>query len=416
MKSHYLILLVLLALLAIPVTAQQPIELVIMKNEGLSQYSNTNYTFDCEDARSNILTIIVPQVEGYSYLIISYQIETAWIDAYFEVLDTFGDTSVVQFNADGLYRLSINKEFNESSTHKDFYVNVIGGNGTYAAGGVEGLIAKGKWVEDMEFVFDKPWPFFKDWGYRAFRFFDNPAYMLTDFLIEIPMFLLIPHTWLIMGVVVLLLLWRLNKRIKTSQKDRQLSKTHGTREDLIREKRRAQEEERLHKLNTMPIDYALEKYGSGDYLSRSLAYHIGSPELGVTYPSAYAIAFELGGALYSKNEKRAQRAQLIVESLVEQHEPTLEKAYIYQDIAACARAVSSESVDPRARTVIKDNFILIAEMAEDDARSQTEELSQKLKIRKRDTESLTDVITKVEKKLRKKEKGGKPVGKESKSS
>ena len=414
MKLHYLILLVILILVAIPATAQQPIELVIMRNKGLSQYSNTNYTFNCEEASSNTLTIIVPQVEGYSYLVLSYQIESSWIDAKFDVLDTFGDTSIVQFNADGLYRLSVNKEFNDTSTYKNFFVNVIGGNGTYAAGGVEGLIAKGKWVEDMEFVFDKSWPLFKDWGYRAFRFFDNPAYMLTDFLVEIPMFLLMPHTWLIMGIVIVLLLWRLNKRIKTSQKDRQLSKTHGSREDLIREKRRAQEEERLHKLNTMPIDYALEKYGSGDYLSRSLAYHIGSPELGVTYPSAYSIAFELGGALYSKDEKRAKRAQLIVENLVEQHEPILEKAYIYQDIAACARAVSAESVDPKARTVIKDNFILIAEMAEDDARTQTEELSSKLKIKKRSTESLTDVIAKAEKNLKK--RGGDKPGKESKSS
>ncbi len=388
----------------IPIVEILPdISILILNNPGLTTFSNTNYTFICEDANTNTLTLIVPQTVGSTRPQISYQLEHSWIGAEYKQIDNQGNVYSYQFMQSGLYRISLIRDYNGSIIQKDFFLEVIGGNGTYASGDVEGIIQKGKWVEQMEFVYDKPWPAFQEWANKAFMFYSNPLYMITDFIIELPFFLLLPQSWFIIGVVVFILLYKLKDRIKTTQKDRQLSQKHGTREDLIRKKRLAEEEQRLHQLNTMPIDYALEKYGSGDYHSRAICYHIGVPEIGVTYPSAYSIAFELGGSYFSTDKVRKERAHEIINYLVAQHEPTLEKAWILQDIAACAKAVSSESVEAKARVIIKDNFMRISELAEKESKLETENISQKLRIKKPDSFSLSSEMKKVEDTI----KGGK---------
>lgn len=402
-------LLILIAILIIPiisvsVSAEKPIEIEILGNSGLTQYSNTNYTFNCEEANSNILSIVVSQHEGYTYITISHIIENIWLEQDFQILDQVENIYSIQFSGNGLYRIRVIRgNMTGNATYRDFYIKIIGGDGTYASGDIDKLIEMGRWVEDMMLMFDKEnFDQFKEWAYGACRFFAWPFYVFTDFFIEIPMFLLMPHTWFIILIVIGLVILKYRKRIHITRKDRELSKKYGTRENLILDKRKAEEESRLHRLNTMPTDYALEKYGSGDYLSRSTCYHGGVPKIGVTYPTAYSLAFELGGSLFSTNEKRRKRAEEIIDALVEAFEPILEKAYIYGDIAACARAVSAESVEAKARTIIKDDFIKIAEYAEEKAKLETTELSKKLKIKIKEERGVGETISNIEKSIDKK--------------
>ena len=123
---------------------------------------------------------------------------------------------------------------------------------------------KGRWVNRMMLVFDQEWDNFQQWSFNAFRFYSNPIYVITDFMIAIPMFLLMPQVWFIIAVVVASIIFAYRHRIRVTQRERQLTKKHGVREDLIRDKRKAEEEKRLYSLTRMPIDHALSKYGDGD--------------------------------------------------------------------------------------------------------------------------------------------------------
>lgn len=402
-----ILLLILISLLVIPiisVSAEKPIEIKILGNAGLTQYSNTNYTFNCEEANSNILSVVVHQYEGFTYIMIGHIVENIWLEQDFQILDQIENIYSIQFSGNGLYRIrAVQENMTGNATYRDFYIKVLEGDGTYAGGDVDKLIEMGRWVEDMMLIFGiENFDYFKEWAYQACRFFAQPFYVFIDFLAEIPVFLLMPHTWFIIIIVISLVILKYRKRIHITRKDRELSKKYGTRENLILDKRKAEEESRQHGLNTMQTEHALNRYGAGDYLSRSFCYHAGVPAFGVTYPTAYSLAFELGGSLFSTDEKRKKRAEEIIDALVEAHEPNLEKAYIYQDIAACARAVSAESVEAKARTIIKDDFIKIAEYAEEKAKLETTELSRKLKIKVKEESGMGKAISEIEKSMEKK--------------
>jgi len=395
------------------ITELDPIEIEIFGNEGLTQFSRNNYTFDCEKAGSNILTIYVKQTVGYTYLSVTHRIDKAWVEQGVNYLDSIGSIYNIQFTGEGLYKLRVIRDHLGNSTYRDFFVNVLEGGGSFIGGEFEDVLDRARWIENMEKVYRKDdwtWLEFKEWMEEAARWFKNPAYIVTDFLTELPMFLLMPHTWFIIAIVVSIVIIKYRGRIHRTRKERAVSLKHGTRENIIREKRKAQEQLRERHLNTMPIDYALELHGSGDWKSRAYSYCAGSLTLGVTYPSAYSLAFELGGMLYSREPDRNKKAREIIDKLVEEHEPTLEKSYIYQDIAACSRALSAESVEPRARPIIKDDLIKIAESAEEDARNATEELSRKLKIRTKAEKGVSEGLKDIESKM-KKGKGGDKSGK-----
>ena len=400
-KSLIIILILILMTINIQTASAQEFDLEILDNEGLTQFSDSNYTLICEEASSNILTVVMNYEEGRSWIVVQYLEENIWTSEGVEQLDREGDVYQFQFKNNGEYRLKLNNEYQNQTKYNYYYVRVEGGDGTYAAGDVDLLLDKGRWVDLMMIEFDETWPRFQTWGHNAFRFYSNPAYVITDFLQQIPIFLLMPHVWFIILIVVALVIWRYRKRIRVTQHDRQLTKKHGTREDLIREKRKAEEERRLRSLTTMPIDHALKKYGDGDWLPRAVCYHEGIPEFGASYPTAYSLALELGGNLFSRIPERKKRADEIVEEMLDRHPGILEKAWIFKDISACARAVSAEAVDVTAKPILKDKFMRIADMADESAKVETAELSKKLHVKAGAEKPLSDIITKTEKKLEK---------------
>jgi len=415
MKKTILLILLFFSISALIPQTSTAIDINILENKGLTKYTSNNYTFDCEEANSNILTISVEQSVGYTYVSIAKLTEGYWIEGDYHLLDKYESFYNVQFDTEGTYRIRAIRDYQGNSTYEDYFIDVRGGSGVFIVGDVEDLMDKGRWVNQMmeeyrEYCGDT-FIEFQEFSVKAARWIINPGYMVVDFLLEVPMVLMLPHTYVVIGIVAALIIWRYGARIKTTRREREISREHGNRSNLIMQKRKAEENERLHKLNTMSIDYALELRGGGDWLSRSYAYCSGVRELGVNYPSAYALAFELGGALFSRDEARRRRGEEIINALVEEHEPVLEKAFIYQDIAACARAISAESVEGKARPIIRDDFIKIAELAEDSAKKETEALSKKLKIQVEKQESLSDSLKKVETQV---SKGAKKVGKDTK--
>jgi len=398
------LLLLLIPTISADVPVQSSLEIQILTNDGLSQYSIYNYTFNCQKADTNILTIIIKQISGFTYLNVLHFQNGTYIDAGYRQLDKNGNAYNIQFIDEGQYRLRVVNEYNSSEIYQDFYINVIGGTGSFVVGDYNDMMTRGHWVTDLYNEYGaKDWPTFQIWLGTAAKWYSNPAFILTDFLMQVPIFLIMPQVWFIIAIIVAVVIWRYRSRLFHTRQDRELSQVYGNKENLILTKRQAEEKERLHLLNTMPIDYALEKYGSGDYLSRSVMYHMGVPDLGVTYPTAYSLAFELGGNLFAKDPERRKKAENILKGLVVTHEPVLEKAYIYQDIAACAKAVSAESTDPRARLILKDEFMRIHDLALQAARIATEELSSRLKLEGKVETSLGDEILKIE-------KGGKKGG------
>jgi uncharacterized membrane protein len=376
--------------------------LQILDNNGLKQYSDSNWTLNCEEASGNSITIVTQSTEGRTWIEMTHLQEGIWSGEGFEQLDKEDNIYHFQLTDDGRYRIKLYNEYNNKTRYRYYYVESIGGDGTYASGDVQLLLDKGEWVDSMMYKYEESWPHFRQWGENAFRFYSNPAYVITDFLKQVPIFLLMPQVWFIILVVIALVIWRYRKRVRVTQHDRQLTKKHGTREDLIREKRKAQEEKRLRSLTTMPLDYALKKYGDGDWLPRAVCYHEGVPEKGASYPTAYSLALELGGNLFSKYPERKERAKEIVEEMIDRHSGILEKAWIYKDISACARAVSAESVDVTSRPIVKDKFMRISDLADEQAKIESAELSKRLKVETGTEKPLSDIITSTEKELEKK--------------
>lgn len=400
----FITILVLSLLIQIPNTTaeESKFSLEVLDNNGLTQYSDSNWTLNCEEADGNSITIVTKSEEGRVWVEMNYLQEGIWSGEGFEQLDKEDNVYQFQLTEDGRYRIKLLNEYNNKTRYRYYYIESIGGDGTYASGDVETLIEKGEWVDSMMYKFDETWPHFQQWGENAFRFYSNPAYVITDFLAQVPIFLLMPQVWFIILLVIAIVIWRYRKRVKVTQHDRQLTKKHGTREDLIREKRKAQEEKRLRSLTTMPLDYALKKYGDGDWLPRSVCYHEGVPEKGASYPTAYSLALELGGNLFSKYPERKERAKEIMDEMIDRHSGILEKAWMYKDISACARAVSAESVDVTSRPIVKDKFMRIADLADEQAKIESAELSKRLKVETGTEQPLSDIITATEKELEKK--------------
>jgi len=101
-----LILLSTLLFSYLSVSAQEePIEINILRNNGLTQFSNTNFTLDCEKASSNVITVQVVSTFGNTYIVVSHIIENIWVDSGFRQLDRVGNIYNLQFTDSGLYRI-----------------------------------------------------------------------------------------------------------------------------------------------------------------------------------------------------------------------------------------------------------------------------------------------------------------------
>jgi len=408
---NYKPLIILLIFLSIPIATAVPshdIGFTILNNDGLTKYSSNNYTFKCEEANTNILTIILSQESGYTYMTIQKEVNNRWVDTGYNTLDQTNNIYQIQFHESGLYRFHLYREINTTTIIEDYqFVNIKGADGEFIAGDVQTLIERGQWLKNMEQIYGRQWPGFRDWASNAFRVFSNPFYMVTDVLATVAMLFLMPHTWFIIAIIFILVYIILRRRISVTRRERQLKKKHGSQEDLIKKTRLAEEEERLHQLHTMPIDHALEKYSfGGHYRPRAICYDMGIEELGVNYPTAFSLSFDLGRKLFADNESRRKEAEEIIDALVEQYAPTLERTSILQDISACARAVSAESVEGKSKIYIKDTFGRIAEEAEKRAKQETSELSKKIKLKSESDISLSKTIENVQKKKAKGDKSG----------
>ena len=103
-------------------------EIIILDNEGLTRYAENNYTYDCESANSNILTIVVKQTVGYTYLTIAHEIENLWIEEGINFLDKQNNVYNIQFTLNGQYRVRLLRDYEGNVTQKDIYIFVSGGS------------------------------------------------------------------------------------------------------------------------------------------------------------------------------------------------------------------------------------------------------------------------------------------------
>jgi type III secretory pathway component EscV len=264
-----------------------------------------------------------------------------------------------------MFRFRVTVDTGNSTIFRDFFVNVIGGAGQFVVGDVNELADKGKWVEVMMFRYNKEdFETFQAWAATAMQWYENPLYMVTDFLITLGMLFVIPQVDFLIISAVAIVIFIYRKRIKQTWEQRQLDRSYGDVEDKMRKQRAYEEKERLRELEAYPTEKALIKYGSGDMRSRATAYHQGIRQYdGATFSTAYSLV-HLGELVFNEDEKAAQRGEQIIELLTEQYHSTLEKSWVFMDIAACCRALSSEAVDVKTKHILKDKWMEISKLAE----------------------------------------------------
>ncbi len=374
------------------------ISLIIYDNNGLKQYSYNNYTFNCEQANGNSLTIEIDYSRGSGYLTVSKNVENHWIEAEFEQLEKLSDIYLFQFNGDGLYRLRITVQAVNGTFYKDFFVNVVGGDGTYVAGDIENYVEKGRWVDRMMLVYGQEnFEEFASFAETAIQWYVNPFFILTDFLMRVVILLLFPEVLFLITIFVSIVILYNRKRIRRVWEQRLIEKKHGTSEDRIKKSRRLEEEKRLRQLEAYPTEEALLKYGSGDVRSRSVAYHQGLREYdNATFSTAYSLV-HLGEMVFGKSADLSERGEQIIRGLTDQYKNTLEESWIYKDISACCRALSSESVDVKTKLIVKDKWMQIAALSSERASEKIAEATSSIEL-KYEKKSFAEIIDKQKEK------------------
>lgn len=374
-------LIFLLCLTSICSTAAEDITITILKTDGLSQYSYNNYTLDCQKSGTNIITVIVKTNLGNSYITVVRNLNNTWVSSGVQQLDRDGNVYLFGLSADSTYRLRVTVDTGNTTIFRDFFITASGGAGQFISGDISQLTIQGQWVNNMIDVYDRgSYEDFKKWSQTAMQWYENPLYMVIDFLTTLAMLFVIPQVdfLIITAVAIVILFYR--KRIKQTWEARQLERKYGKVEDKMAKQRAYEEKERLRELEAYPTEKALIKYGSGDARSRATAYHQGIRQYdGATFSTAYSLV-HLGELLFNEDEKANQRGEQIVEMLAEHYHSTLEKSWIFMDIAACCRALSSEAVDVKTQMILKDKWMEISRLAETRASEEVAKATKNIQL------------------------------------
>ena len=386
---------------------QSDITIQILNNEGLTQYSNTNYSLNCEEANGDTVTILLTYNEGNAHLTISKIVNNSWFDSGFKQLDSVRNIYIFQFTKDGFYRIRGTIETTNSTYYKDIYLTVTGGSGTYVTGDAEKYVEWGRWINSMMNVYDFPsFEKFRESAESGLQLVRDPLLGVRTLLFEMMALLFLWQTWLLIGIFVsIYIVWHRKDRAHI-WKQRRLREKHGTYVDQIKKERRLEEEKRIQELHAISVEDALDKHSGGNYggnekdtsEGRAAALATGiKGEIRARFPTAHSLA-DLGLRYLHQTKEIRKFAEKTIELLVKQHEGVLTKGWILLDCAACCIALDTKITSSKTKSVSKSQWAILASLLRSEANKELDKGIEDLKLKYKEQTWIDNLEEKKDKK------------------